>query len=190
MSGRTDRRPSSGLRAHHPDHTCSRSISSAFATRGAPGRRARHPAKTTTPPSSHILFSSAGGDGLPGAIDTMLALPRRAHRRHGGSPSPMSLAVPFAVAGTGDLRGDHGPAHRSGVSPHRPSVSVVSASLRCRRLHHRPPSHPPCHDRPGTVLVHRTGQPASLQWTLLAIGGPTTGCLFPRNQLRDLPDMT
>ena len=46
----------------------------------------------------HALFSSAGGDGLPGAIDTMLA--RHGRKRRIAVTLPHVVAVPFAVAGT------------------------------------------------------------------------------------------
>jgi DNA-binding transcriptional LysR family regulator len=46
----------------------------------------------------HALFSSAGGDGIPGAIDTMLA--RHGRKRRTAITLPHVVAVPFAVAGT------------------------------------------------------------------------------------------
>ena len=46
----------------------------------------------------HVLFSSAGGDGLPGAIDTMLS--RHGRKRRTAITLPHVVAVPFAVAGT------------------------------------------------------------------------------------------
>lgn len=46
----------------------------------------------------HALFSSAGGDGLPGAIDTMLA--RHGRKRRTAVTLAHVVAVPFAVAGT------------------------------------------------------------------------------------------
>jgi DNA-binding transcriptional LysR family regulator len=46
----------------------------------------------------HVLFSSAGGDGLPGAIDTMLA--RHGRKRRTAVTLAHVVAVPFAVAGT------------------------------------------------------------------------------------------
>jgi DNA-binding transcriptional LysR family regulator len=46
----------------------------------------------------HALFSSAGGDGLPGAIDTMLA--RHGRKRRTAITLAHVVAVPFAVAGT------------------------------------------------------------------------------------------
>jgi len=46
----------------------------------------------------HVLFSSAGGDGLPGAIDTMLS--RHGHKRRIAITLAHVVAVPFAVAGT------------------------------------------------------------------------------------------
>ena len=46
----------------------------------------------------HALFSSAGGDGLPGAIDTMLA--RHGRKRRTAVTLAHVIAVPFAVAGT------------------------------------------------------------------------------------------
>jgi DNA-binding transcriptional LysR family regulator len=46
----------------------------------------------------HVLFSSAGGDGLPGAIDTMLS--RHGRKRRTAITLAHVVAVPFAVAGT------------------------------------------------------------------------------------------
>ncbi len=46
----------------------------------------------------HVLFSSAGGDGLPGAIDTMLA--RHGRKRRTAVTLAHVVAVPIAVAGT------------------------------------------------------------------------------------------
>ncbi len=46
----------------------------------------------------HALFSSAGGDGLPGAIDTLLA--RHGRKRRTAVTLAHVVAVPFAVAGT------------------------------------------------------------------------------------------
>ncbi|MDI4236704.1 LysR family transcriptional regulator [Bradyrhizobium sp. Arg237L] len=46
----------------------------------------------------HALFSSAGGDGHPGAIDTMLA--RHGHKRRTAITLAHAVAVPFAIAGT------------------------------------------------------------------------------------------
>ena len=46
----------------------------------------------------HVLFSSAGGDGLPGAIDTVLA--RHGRKRRTAVTLAHVVAVPFAVAGT------------------------------------------------------------------------------------------
>ncbi|OKO69220.1 hypothetical protein AC629_41445 [Bradyrhizobium sp. NAS80.1] len=46
----------------------------------------------------HALFSSAGGDGHPGAIDTMLA--RHGRKRRTAITLAHVVAVPFAVAGT------------------------------------------------------------------------------------------
>ena len=46
----------------------------------------------------HVLFSSAGGDGLPGAIDTMLN--RHGRKRRTAITLAHVVAVPFAVAGT------------------------------------------------------------------------------------------
>ncbi|PPQ16045.1 LysR family transcriptional regulator [Bradyrhizobium sp. AC87j1] len=46
----------------------------------------------------HVLFSSAGGDGIPGAIDTMLA--RHGRKRRTAITLAHVVAVPFAVAGT------------------------------------------------------------------------------------------
>jgi DNA-binding transcriptional LysR family regulator len=46
----------------------------------------------------HALFSSAGGDGLPGAIDTILA--RHGRKRRTAVTLAHVVAVPFAVAGT------------------------------------------------------------------------------------------
>ncbi len=45
-----------------------------------------------------MLFSSAGGDGLPGAIDTMLS--RHGRKRRTAITLAHVVAVPFAVAGT------------------------------------------------------------------------------------------
>lgn len=46
----------------------------------------------------HALFSAAGGDGLPSAIDT--ALDQMGLRRRVAVTLPHVVAVPFAVAGT------------------------------------------------------------------------------------------
>lgn len=46
----------------------------------------------------HVLFSSAGGDGLPGAIDTMLS--RHGRKRRTAITLAHVVAVPFTVAGT------------------------------------------------------------------------------------------
>jgi DNA-binding transcriptional LysR family regulator len=46
----------------------------------------------------HALFSSAGGDGHPGAIDTMLA--RHGRKRRTAVTLAHVVAVPFAIAGT------------------------------------------------------------------------------------------
>ncbi|MBW7973924.1 LysR family transcriptional regulator [Bradyrhizobium sp. BR 10289] len=46
----------------------------------------------------HVLFSSAGGDGLPGAIDTMLS--RHGRKRRTAITLAHVVAVPFAVAST------------------------------------------------------------------------------------------
>lgn len=65
------------------------------------GKRARQRARLTRDDYTrlpHVLFSSAGGDGIPGAIDTMLA--RHGRKRRTAITLPHVVAVPFAVAGT------------------------------------------------------------------------------------------
>lgn len=65
------------------------------------GKRARQKARLTREDYTrlpHVLFSSAGGDGIPGAIDTMLA--RHGRKRRTAITLPHVVAVPFAVAGT------------------------------------------------------------------------------------------
>lgn len=64
-------------------------------------RRARGKARLTRDEYArlpHVLFSSAGGDGLPGAIDTMLS--RLGRKRRIAITLAHVVAVPFAVAGT------------------------------------------------------------------------------------------
>jgi DNA-binding transcriptional LysR family regulator len=46
----------------------------------------------------HVLFSSIGGDGVPGAVDAILA--ERGLKRRIAITLPHVVAVPFAVAGT------------------------------------------------------------------------------------------
>lgn len=65
------------------------------------GKRARRKAGLTKDDYTrlpHVLFSSAGGDGIPGAIDTMLA--RHGRKRRTAITLAHVVAVPFAVAGT------------------------------------------------------------------------------------------
>ncbi|MGX1324670.1 DNA-binding transcriptional LysR family regulator [Bradyrhizobium sp. USDA 377] len=64
-------------------------------------KRARRKARLTRDEYTrlpHVLFSSAGGDGLPGAIDTMLS--RHGRKRRTAITLAHVVAVPFAVAGT------------------------------------------------------------------------------------------
>lgn len=64
-------------------------------------KRARRAARLTRDDYArlpHVLFSSAGGDGIPGAIDTMLA--RHGRKRRTAITLAHVVAVPFAVAGT------------------------------------------------------------------------------------------
>lgn len=64
-------------------------------------KRARQKARLTKDDYTrlpHALFSSAGGDGHPGAIDTMLA--RHGRKRRTAVTLAHVVAVPFAVAGT------------------------------------------------------------------------------------------
>lgn len=64
-------------------------------------KRARRKARLTRDEYArlpHVLFSSAGGDGLPGAIDTMLS--RHGRKRRIAITLAHVVAVPFAVAGT------------------------------------------------------------------------------------------
>jgi len=64
-------------------------------------KRARRAARLTRDDYArlpHVLFSSAGGDGLPGAIDTMLT--RHGRKRRIAITLAHVVAVPFAVAGT------------------------------------------------------------------------------------------
>ncbi|MGY4502177.1 DNA-binding transcriptional LysR family regulator [Bradyrhizobium sp. GM24.11] len=64
-------------------------------------RRARRKVRLTRDDYTHLphaLFSSAGGDGLPGAIDTMLA--RHGRKRRTAITLAHVVAVPFAIAGT------------------------------------------------------------------------------------------
>jgi DNA-binding transcriptional LysR family regulator len=64
-------------------------------------KRARRRARLTRDEYArlpHVLFSSAGGDGIPGAIDTMLS--RHGRKRRTAITLAHVVAVPFAVAGT------------------------------------------------------------------------------------------
>lgn len=64
-------------------------------------RRARRETKLTGKDYArlpHALFSSVGGDGLPGTIDTMLT--RHGRKRRTAVTLAHVVAVPFAVAGT------------------------------------------------------------------------------------------
>ncbi|WP_051311126.1 LysR substrate-binding domain-containing protein [Bradyrhizobium sp. Cp5.3] len=64
-------------------------------------KRARRKAQLTRDDYTdlpHALFSSAGGDGLPGAIDTMLA--RHGRKRRIAITLAHVVAVSFAIAGT------------------------------------------------------------------------------------------
>jgi len=64
-------------------------------------KRARQKARLTRDEYTrlpHVLFSSAGGDGLPGAIDTTLG--RYGRKRRTAITLAHVVAVPFAVAGT------------------------------------------------------------------------------------------
>ncbi|XUJ37557.1 LysR substrate-binding domain-containing protein [Bradyrhizobium japonicum] len=126
----------------------------------------------------HVLFSSAGGDGLPGAIDTMLS--RHGRKRRTAITLAHVVAVPFAVAGT-DLVATMAErvARRFATAA---GVSVVPNSLRCGGVPHRPSPHAPRHGRSGVALVHRTGQ--SRLREAVAIGGPAPAAISAQSAAR------
>jgi hypothetical protein len=91
-----DRRPPPHLHAHHPVHVVRGKV------RLHSGRQTRQAVGPTHQgrlhASSAYQFASTGGDGLPGAIDTMLT--RHGRKRRTAITLAHVVAVPFAVAGT------------------------------------------------------------------------------------------